>query len=157
MGERWKKRGKVGLTGIFGVFGTHILVAGVQDILIHEGRAGGHLAEEGDFHGLADLDALALLHEDLARVLAAVLAVEGGHAVLLGVVALFEGLERGHEVVAARDTRGDHPLRDAGGDGALNDGGNGVHGPHHLRLELRRDVQLDLLEKIFGGAEAAND
>lgn len=61
------------------------------DVLVHEGRARGDLSEEGDLDGLANLDALALLHKDLARVLAAVLAVERGHAVLLGVVPSLNG------------------------------------------------------------------
>ena len=72
-------------------------------------------------------------------------------------VALFERLERSHEVVPPGDARGDDALGDAGGDGAFNDGGDGVHRPHDLVLELGWDVEFDLLEEVFGGAEAADD
>ena len=63
------------LTRIFGVFWTDIFVAGIQDIFIHEGCARSDLSEETDFHRFAILDALALLHEDLAGIFASVFAV----------------------------------------------------------------------------------
>ena len=152
-----KRERKEKLTRILRVLRTHILVARVQDILVHQRRPRRHLAEEGDLDRLADLDALALLHEDLARVLAAVLAVQARHPVLLRVVALLERLQRRHQVVPARDPRRHHPLRDARCDGTFDDRGDGVHRPNDLGLELRRDVQLDLLEEVLRGAEAADD
>lgn len=112
------------LTGILGVLRADIVVAGVQDILVHERGARRDLAEEGHLDRLADLDLLALLHEDLARKLAAVLAVERRHAVRLRVVALLERLQRRHEVVPAGHAVGDDALRDAGRDGAFDDGGD---------------------------------
>lgn len=62
-------------TWIFGILWTNIFVTSVQYILIHQCRTWRHLSEEAHFDRLADLDPLALLHEDLARVFAAVLAV----------------------------------------------------------------------------------
>jgi hypothetical protein len=107
------------------------------------------LSEERDLDWLADLDTLALLHKDLARVLASVLAVERWDAVLFWVVALLERLQGSHEVVSAGDTVRDDSLCDTSCDGALDDSGDGVHGPDDLGLELRRDVELDLLEEVF--------
>lgn len=124
---RWCK-----LTWILCVFRTNVIVTSIKNVLIHEGGTGGDLAEKGDLDGLANLDALALLDEDLARVLAAVLAVERGDAVLLRVVALLEGLQGGHEVVAAGDAVCDDALCDAGGDGALDNGSDRVHGADDL-------------------------
>lgn len=146
-----------GLTWILGVFRTNILVARIQNILIHQRRPWRHLPEKADLDRIADLDPLPLLHEDLPRVLASVFAVQAGHAVLLRVVALFERLQRRHQVVAARDAGGDDALGDAGGDGAFDDGGDGVHGSDDFGLELRGDVEFDLLEEVFGGAEATDD
>lgn len=54
-------------------------------------------------------------------------------------------------------SRGDDALSDAGGDGAFDDGGNRVHGADNFRLKLGGDVEFDLLEEVFRGAEAAND
>lgn len=144
-------------TGILGIFGTDILIARIQNILVHQRRPRRHLAEKANLDRLADLDALPFLHEDLPRVLAAVLAVQAGHAVLLRVMAFFERLQRRHQVVAARDTGGDDALGDAGGDGAFDDGGDRVHGSDDFGLELWGDVQFDLLEEVFGGAEATDD
>lgn len=146
-----------GLTRIFGVLGADVVIARVQDVFVHEGSAGRDLSEERDFDGLADLDALALLHEDLARVLAAVLAVEGGDPVLLWVVALLEGLQGGHEIVPAGDAVCDDAFCDSCGDGALDDGGDRVHGPDDLGLELGRHVELDLLEEVFRRTETTDD
>ena len=57
----------------------------------------------------------------------------------------------------AGDPRGDDALGDAGGDGAFDDGGDGIHGADDFGLELRGDVEFDLLEEVFRGAEAADD
>lgn len=72
-------------------------------------------------------------------------------------MAFFERLQRRHQVVAAGDTGGDDALGDAGGDGAFDDGGDRVHGSDDFGLELWGDVQFDLLEEVFGGAEATDD
>lgn len=71
-------------------------------------------------------------------------------------MALFERLQGGHEVVAAGDAGRDDALCDAGCDCAFYDGGDRVHGSDDFGLELRRDVKFDLLEEVFGGAEAAD-
>lgn len=115
------------------------------------------MSEEGNLDRLAALDLLALLDKNLAGELASVLAIERGHTVRLGMVTLLEGLESGHEVVATGDTVGDDSLGDTGGDGALDNGGDGVHGSDDLGLELRRDMQLDLLEEVLGGTETTDD
>ncbi len=72
-------------------------------------------------------------------------------------MAFLEGLQGGHEVVAAGYSRGDDALSDAGGNGAFDDGGDGIHGADNFGLELRGDVEFYLLEEVFGGAEAADD
>lgn len=144
-------------TRILGIFGADIVVAGKQHILVHEGGARGDLSKEGDLDRLAILDLLASLHENLAGKLATVLAVERGHTVGLGVVALLEGLEGTHEVVATGDAVGNDALADTGSDGALDNGGDRVHGTDNLGLELGRDVELNLLEEVLGGTEATDD
>jgi len=73
------------------------------------------------------------------------------------VVALLEGLKSGHEVVATGDTRGDDPFSDTSCDGTFDNGCDRVHGANNFGLELGRDVELDLLEKVFGGTKATND
>jgi hypothetical protein len=137
------------LTRILGVFRAYVLVASIQNIFVHEGSARCDLAEERDLDRLASLDTLTLLHENLTSVLATVLAVQTGHTVLLRMVALFEGLEGGHEVVSTSDTRCDDALRDTSSNGTLDNGGDRVHRSYNLGLELRRHVELDLLEEIF--------
>lgn len=107
------------------------------------------MSEEGDLHGLADLDSLTLLHKDLPRVLASVLSVERRHAVLLGVVTLLERLQSRHEIVSSGNARGDDTLSNTSRDGTLDNRGNGVHGSHHLVLELWWHVQSDLLEEVL--------
>lgn len=52
---------------------------------------------------------------------------------------------------------GDDPFRDTGRDGSFHDGSDGVHRTDDFGLELRWDVEFDLLEKIFGGAEPTDD
>lgn len=144
-------------TRVLGVLRTYILITGVQHILIHEGRAGGHLAEEADLDGLADLDSLTFLHEDLPGVLAAVPTIKTRYSVLLGVVAFFEWLQRGHQVVSTCDTVGNHSLGDTGCHCTLDNGGHGVHRTDNLGLVLRGDVKLDLLEQILRGTESTNN
>jgi len=137
------------LTRVLGVFRANVVVAGVQNVLVHERCAGRDLSEEGDLDWLADLDTLALLHEDLAGVLASVFSVKRWDAVLFWVVAFLEGLQGSHEVVATRNTVCNDSLCDTGGDGTLDDGGDRVHGSDDLGLELGWDVKLDLLEEVF--------
>lgn len=115
------------------------------------------MTEKADLYRLADLDTLTLLYEDLARVLAPVSAVQTGHPVLLRVVSLLEGLKGGHEVVTTGDTVGDHSLGDTGSHGTLDDGSNGVHRTDNLGLVLWWDVELDLLEEVFGSTETTDN
>jgi len=144
------------LTWILGVLRTHVFVACVQHVLVHERRTRRHLPEEGNLDGLANLDSLTLLHENLPRVLAPVLSVEGRYAVLLWMVTLFERLQSRHEVMSSRNTRCHNTLGDTRRDGALDNGSDGVHGSHDLVLELRRHVESDLLEEILGSTKATN-
>ena len=57
----------------------------------------------------------------------------------------------------ASDTGGDDSLGNACSDGAFDNGGDRVHGSDNFLLELRGDVEFDLLEEVFGSAEAADD
>src|SRR6187402_3394106 len=50
----------------------------------------------------------------------------------------------------------DHPLSDTSSNGTLNDSGNGIHRSDNLGLELRWDMEFDLLEKIFGCTKTTN-
>jgi len=136
-------------TGIFGVLWADVVVTSIQDILIHERRTRRDLSEERDLDWLANLDTLTFLHKNLASVLASVLAVQRGDAVLFWVVAFFERLKCGHEVVSTSDTVRDDSLCDTGCDSALDDSGDGVHGSDDLGLELRGHVEFDLLEEVF--------
>ena len=52
---------------------------------------------------------------------------------------------------------GDDTLGDTGGDSAFDDCGHRVHRADDFGLELRWYMELDLLEEVFGGAEAPND
>lgn len=149
--------GTVQLTRVLGVFGANVVVADVEDVLVHEGGARGDLSEKGDFDSLAILDLLSSLDKYLSCELAAILAVEGGHAVGLGVISLLEWLKCTHEVVATSDAVGDDALADTGGDGALDNGGDRIHGTNNLGLELGRNVQLDLLEEVLGSTETTDD
>jgi hypothetical protein len=145
------------LTRILGVFWAMVLITGVQDILVHERRTGRYLSEEGHFNWLSDLDALALLHEDLARVLAPILAIQGWYTILFGVVPLLERLESGHEIVTACNTMRNDTLSDTGRNGTLDDSSDRVHRTHDLGLVLGRDVELDLLEEIFRSTKSTDD
>ena len=137
------------LTGILGVFWADIIIAGVQNVLIHECRARRDLSEERNLDWLANLDSLALLDEDLASIFAAILAIQRRDTILFGVVTLLEGLESSHEIMSTSDTVSNDTLSDTGGDGTLDDGGHRVHGADDLGLELRWHVKLDLLEEVF--------
>ena len=110
------------LTWILSVLGADVVVASVQNIFVHERGAWRNLPEERHLDGFADLDTLALLHEYLPGVLAAVFSVQTRHAVLLGVMAFLERLQRSHEVVTTSDTMCDDALGDTGCDGTFNDG-----------------------------------
>ena len=134
------------LTRILSVLWAHIFITSVQNVLVHERRTWGDLAEKRNLDRLANLDLLALLHKDLPGEFASIFAVEGGNTVSLRMIALLEGLQGGHKVVSTSDSVGDDTLGDAGCDGALDDSGNGVHGADDLGLELRRNMELDLLE-----------
>ena len=52
---------------------------------------------------------------------------------------------------------GNDALCDAGGDSTFDNGGDGIHRTNDLGLELRGNVQFDLLEEVFRGTKAAND
>lgn len=149
-------RGGGSLTRILCVFRADILVASVQDVLVHKGRSRRHLSEEADLDRLADLDTFALLHKDLSGVLASIPTIQAGHTVLFRVVALFEWLESSHEVVPTCDTVGDDSFCDSCGDSSLDDRCDGVHGSDNLRLVLRRHVEFNLLEQVLGGTESTN-
>lgn len=152
-----KAKHKVGrLTRILCVFWTDVLIARIQDILIHQSRPRCHLSEEADLHRLSDLDPLPLLHKYLPSVLASIFAVQTWYTILFRVVALLEGLQGGHEIVPASDTGGDDALGDTGCDGAFDDGSDGIHGTYDFGLELWGNVELDLLEEVFGSTEAAD-
>lgn len=143
-------------TRILSILRTNILITSIKHILIHERRPRRDLPKKANLHGLPNLNPLPLLHKDLPRILTPIFPVKTWDAVGFGVVAFFERLEGRHEVVAARDAGGDDALGDAGGHGAFDDGGDGVHGAHDFGLELGWNVELDLLEEVFRGAEAAN-
>lgn len=144
------------LTRIFCVLWTDILIARVQNVLVHECRARRDLSEEADLDRLANLDTFALLHKDLPCVLAPVPTIQTGHPVLFGMVPFLEWLKGSHEVVSTCDTMGDHPLGDSRRDGSLDDRCDRVHWSNHLRLVLGRDVEPDLLEEIFRGTESTH-
>ena len=145
------------LTRILGVFRAYILIACIQDILIHQGRSWRYLPEEADLHRLPNLDPLSFLHEDLPRIFASIFTVQARYTVLFWVVAFFEGLQGRHEIMTASYTGGDDALGDTGSDGAFNDGGDGVHGANDLGLELWGNVEFDLLEEVFGSTKATDD
>lgn len=145
------------LTRILGVLRANIIVASIQNILVHQRRSWCNLPEKADLDWLANLDTLALLYKDLACVFTSILAIQRRYTILLGMVTLFEGLQSSHEVVSAGDTVRDDALGDTGRDCTLDYGSDGVHGSHDLGLELWWDVQLDLLEEVFRGTEAADD
>jgi hypothetical protein len=134
------------LTRIFGVLRTDVIIASVENILIHECCARCHLPEKRDLDWLANLDSLALLHENLTSILASVFAVERGYAILFRVVAFLEGLEGCHKIVSSSNTVRDDTLGDTSGDSTLYNGGDGIHRSNYLGLELWRHVEFNLLE-----------
>lgn len=137
------------LTGILGVLGAYVVVTGIQDILIHESGARSDLSEERDLDRFAVLDLLALLHKDLSSELAAVFAVERGYTVGFGVVTLLERLKSSHEVVTTCHTVCDDSFRDTSSDSTLDDSSDRVHRSDDLGLELRGNMELDLLEQVL--------
>lgn len=72
-------------------------------------------------------------------------------------MALFEGLQGCHEIVAASYTGGNDTLGNTGCDSAFNDGSDRIHRANDFGLELWGNMELDLLEEIFGSTEAADD
>lgn len=73
------------------------------------------------------------------------------------VVTLLERLEGSHEIMPTRDTVRNDALRDTSCNGSFDNGSDGVHGSHHLGLELRWDMELDLLEEVFGSTETTDN
>jgi hypothetical protein len=146
----------LGLTRILGILRANIVITSIQYILVHERRTGSNLSEKGDLDGLANLDSLAFLHEDLARVLASILAVERWNTVLFGVMALLERLESGHEVMSAGDAVCDDTFCDTGGNGTFDNGGDRVHRTDDLGLELWGHVKFDLLEEVLRCTETTD-
>lgn len=145
------------LTRILGILWADIIVTGIQDIFVHEGSSRSNLSEKGHFVRLPVLDFLSLVHKDLSRELASVLAIERRDSVGLGVVALLEGLQCGHEVVASGNTVSNDSLRNTSGNGTLDDGSHRVHGSNHLGLELRGHMKLDLLEQVLGSTKSTDN
>jgi hypothetical protein len=115
------------------------------------------LSEERDLDGFAVLDLLTLLDEDLAGELAAVLSIERRHTISLGVIAFLKGLKSRHEVMSSSNTMSNNSLCDTSSNSTLDNGSHGIHGPDNLGLELGRDMELDLLEKVFGGTETTDN
>ena len=72
-------------------------------------------------------------------------------------VSLFEGLQGCHEVVTTSYSGCDDTLRDTSRYRAFNDSCDRVHGADDFGLELWGDMELDLLEEVFGCAKTAND
>ena len=72
-------------------------------------------------------------------------------------VAFFERLKGRHQVVTTSNAGCDDSLSDTGSNGAFDDGGDGIHRTDDFRLELRRDMEFDLLEEILGSAKATNN
>jgi hypothetical protein len=144
------------LTRILGILRANIVITSIQYILVHERRTWSNLSEEGYLDGLTNLDSLAFLHEDLARVLASILAVERWNTVLFGVVALLERLESGHEVMSTGNTVCDDTLCNTGGNSTFDNGGDRVHGTDNLGLELWGHMEFDLLEEVLGCTETTD-
>lgn len=145
------------LTRILGILWTNIFITGIQDIFVHQGSPWRNLSEEAHFNGLPNLDPLALLNKYLPSILAAIFPVQAWHTVLFWMMAFFEGLQSCHKVVASSNSGSYHPFGNAGCDSSFDNGGDRVHRSHHFGLKLRRDVQFDLLEKVFRGTKAANN
>lgn len=72
-------------------------------------------------------------------------------------MALFEGLQGRHEIVTASYTGSDDTLGDTSCDSTFDDGSDGIHRANDFGLKLWGNVELDLLEEVFGSTEAADD
>lgn len=70
-------------------------------------------------------------------------------------MAFFEWLQRGHEVVSSGNSGCYDALSDTCGNSAFDNGSHGVHRADDLVLELRRNVDFDLLEQVFRSSEAS--
>lgn len=145
------------LTRILGILWTNIFITGIQDIFVHQGSAWRNLSEEAHFNGLPNLDPLTFLNKYLPSILAAIFAVQAWHTVLFRMMAFFERLQCCHKVVASRNSGSYHTFGNAGCDSTFDNGRDRVHGSYHFGLKLRRDVQFNLLEKVFRGTKAANN
>lgn len=137
------------LTRVLGILRANILITRIQNILIHQRRTRRDLPKERHFHWLTILDPLSLLHKDLPCILASIFAVETRDTVLFWMMTLFERLESRHQVVASSYTRCDDALGDTRCDCTFDNGGDRVHGADNFGLELRGNVELDLLEEVF--------
>ena len=72
-------------------------------------------------------------------------------------MAFFEGLQGRHEIVTASNTGGDDALGDTSSDSTFDYSGDGIHRANNLGLELRGNVEFDLLEEVFGSTEATDN
>lgn len=145
------------LTRILGILWTNIFITGIQDVFVHQGSPWRNLSEEAHFNGLPILDPLALLNKYLPSILATIFAVQAWHTVLFRMMTFLERLQRCHKIVASRNSGSYHPFGNAGCDSTFDNSGDRVHRPYHFGLILRRDVQFNLLEKVFRGTKAANN
>lgn len=59
--------------------------------------------------------------------------------------------------MATGDTMCDDTLGDTGSNSSLDNCSDRVHGSDNLGLELRRNMKLDLLEKVLGGTETTDN
>lgn len=139
------------------IFRANIFITRVEDVLIHQSCPGRHLSEEADLHWLPNLHSLSFLHEDLPRVLAAILSIQRGNTVLFRVMAFSERLESSHQIMPSGDTGSDDTFSDTGSNCTLDNGSDRVHGTDYLGLVLWWHVESNLLEQIFGSTETAND
>lgn len=144
-------------TRIFCILWTDIFIASVENILVHQRCSWCYLSKEGHLDRLSNLYPLALLHEDLAGILAPIFSVKTRYTILFRMVPLFEGLESSHEIMPTCNTRRDNALGDASSNSTFDNCGDGVHGAYDLRLKLRGHVEFDLLEQILRSSETSND
>jgi len=142
---------------ILGILRTNILITRKQHILITQRRSRRHLSEEANLDRLSNPYSLSLLYEYLSRVFTPILTIQAGNSVCFGMMAFFERLQGGHKVMSSGDAGCDQAFSQPGCHGAFDDGGDGVHWADDAGLELRGDVELDLAEEVFGGAETTDD
>jgi hypothetical protein len=100
---------------------------------------------------------LSFLHEDLPGILATIFAIKGRDSVLFWMMAFFEGLKGGHEIMSTCDTVGDNAFGDTCGDGSFDNGSDGVHRADDFGLILWWYVEFDLLEEVFGGTKTTDN